>query len=59
MSVRRGSPGWLGRWLRIVILGLAVLAAVAVVYGIVQVFICDLRETVFSGMPRRALWLCP
>ena len=59
MSGRRGSPGWLGRWLRIVILGLAVLAAVAVLYGIVHIFICDLREMVFHGMPRRAVWLCP
>jgi hypothetical protein len=59
VSVQRGSPGRPGKWLRIVILGLAVLAAVAVLYGIVQIFICDLRETVFPGMPRRAVWLCP
>ena len=59
MSVRRGSAGWLGRWLRIVILGLAVLAAVVVLYGIVHIFICDLREMVFHGMSRRAVWLCP
>lgn len=58
MSVRRGSPGWPGRWLRIVILALGVLDAVAVLYGIVQIFICDLREMVFPGMPRRAVWLC-
>jgi hypothetical protein len=59
VSARRESPGRLGRWLRVVFLGLAVLAAVAVLYGIVQIFICDLREMVFPGMGRRAIWLCP
>ena len=50
---------WLGRSFRVLILTLAVLAAVAILYGIVQIFICDLRELVFRGMPRRAVWLCP
>jgi hypothetical protein len=40
-------------------LTLAVPAAVAILYGIVQTFICDLRDLVFRGMPRRAVWLCP
>jgi len=40
------------------ILTLAVLAAVVILYGIVQVFICDLQELVFRGMARRAVWLC-
>ncbi len=53
------STRWLARSLRVLILTLAVLAAVAILYGIVQVFICDLRELVFRGMPRRAVWLCP
>lgn len=59
VTARPGVPHGLWRWLRIVIVGLAVLAAVAVLYGIVQVFICELRELVFPGMPRRAAWLCP
>jgi hypothetical protein len=53
-----GSPNWLGRWLRVLILVVLVVAAVAVLYWMVQVFICDLRETVFRGMSRRAAWLC-
>ena len=53
------STRWLARSLRVLILTLAVVAAVAILYGIVQVFICDLRELVFRGMPRRAVWLCP
>jgi hypothetical protein len=53
------STRWLARSLRVLILTLAVLAAAAILYGIVQVFICDLRELVFRGMPRRAVWLCP
>ncbi len=53
------STRWLARSLRVLILTLAVLAAVAILYGIVQIFICDLRELVFRGMPRRAVWLCP
>jgi len=40
----------------IVIVALA--AAGLVLYGILQVFVCDLREMVFRGMPRRAVWLC-
>lgn len=58
MIARPGLPYRLWRWLRIVIMALAVLAAVAILYGIVQVFICELRELVFAGMPRRAAWLC-
>ena len=53
------STRWLARSVRVLILTLAVLAAVAILYGIVQLFICDLRELVFRGMPRRAVWLCP
>jgi hypothetical protein len=52
------SIRWLATSLRVLILAVAVLAAVAILYGIVQVFICDLREIVFQGMPRRAVWLC-
>ena len=52
------STRWLATSLRVLILAVAVLAAVAILYGIVQVFICDLREIVFRGMPRRAVWLC-
>ncbi len=58
MNARGIFSGWLGRGLRIVVLVLAVLAAAAVLYGIVQIFICDLRELVFRGMARRAVWLC-
>ena len=56
---RPHSRPWLARSLRVLIMTLAVLAAVAILYGIVQVFICDLRQLVFRGMPRRAVWLCP
>jgi hypothetical protein len=59
MTAGPGSPHRLWRWLRIVIVTLAVLAAVVILYGIVHVFICELRELVFRGMPRRAAWLCP
>ena len=52
------STRWLARSLRVLILTLAVLAAVVILYGIVQVFICDLQELVFRGMARRAVWLC-
>ena len=45
--------------LRVLIVTLAVAAAVEVRYGIVQLFICDLRDLVFRGMPRCAPWLCP
>lgn len=58
MNARGVFSGWLSRGLRVVILTLAVLAAAAILYGIVQIFICDLRELVFRGMARRAVWLC-
>ncbi len=55
MNAGGSISGWLSRGLRVVILTLAVLAAASVLYGIVQIFICDLRELVFWGMARRAV----
>jgi len=52
------SGGGLRRSLRAVIVITAVAAAGLVLYGILQVFVCDFREAVFKGMSRRAVWLC-
>lgn len=54
-----GSPRWLRRWLRVLLLAFAVCATAIILYGMVQLFICDLREFVFPGLPRRVRWLCP
>jgi hypothetical protein len=44
--------------LRAVIVIAAMAAAGLVLYGILQVFVCDFREVVFKGMSHRAVWLC-
>jgi hypothetical protein len=44
--------------LRAIIVITALAAAGLVLYGILQVFVCDFREVVFKGMSRRAVWLC-
>jgi hypothetical protein len=44
--------------LRAIIVIAALAAAGLVLYGILQVFVCDFREVVFKGMSRRAVWLC-
>lgn len=31
---------------------------IIMLYWLVLVFICDLREVAFPNMPRRASWLC-
>lgn len=54
-----GSSRWLRRWLRVLFFAVAIGAAVIILYGMVQLFICDFREVVFPGLPRRTRWLCP
>jgi hypothetical protein len=66
-----GSSRWLRRWLRVLLFAFAACAAVIILYGIVQIFICGLREAAFwplggseeelrrMGLQRRARWLCP
>jgi hypothetical protein len=54
-----GSSAWLRRWLRILLFAFAVCAAAIILYGLVQLFICDFREVVFPDLPRRGRWLCP
>ena len=44
--------------LRALVVMVALAAGLLVLYGILQVFVCDLREVVFRGMPHRAVWLC-
>jgi hypothetical protein len=44
--------------LRAIIVITALAVAALVLYGILQVFVCDFREVVFKGMSRRAVWLC-
>ena len=44
--------------LRAIIVIAALAAAGLVLYGILQVFVCDFREVVFKGMSHRAVWLC-
>jgi len=48
----------LGTALRAIIVIAGLAAAGLVLYGILQVFVCDFREVVFKGMSRRAVWLC-
>jgi len=52
------SGSGLGGPLRAIIVIVALAAAGLVLYGILQVFVCDFREAVFKGMSRRAVWLC-
>jgi hypothetical protein len=52
------SGAGLGRLLRAIIAIAALAAAGLVLYGILQIFVCDFREAVFKGMSRRAVWLC-
>ena len=44
--------------LRAIIAITALAVAALVLYGILQVFVCDFREVVFKGMSHRAVWLC-
>lgn len=53
-----GRTSGLSKLVRTLIVIVALAAAGLVLYGILQVFVCDLREIVFRGMPRRAVWLC-
>jgi len=46
------------RALRLLLLSAVALIAILMLYWLFQVFICDFREAVFPGMPRRAAWLC-
>ena len=55
---RRITIGRTARTLRLLLLGVVALTAVLMLYWLVQVFICDFREALFPGMPRRAAWLC-
>ena len=52
------SGSGLGGPLRAIIIIAALAVAGLVLYGILQVFVCDFREAVFKGMSRRAVWLC-
>jgi len=52
------SGGGLTTTLRAIIVIAALAAAGPVLYGILQVFVCDFREVVFKGMSRRVVWLC-
>jgi len=54
----RHSGAGLSALLRGIIVIAALAAAGLVLYGILQVFVCDFREVVFKGMSRRAVWLC-
>jgi len=56
-SAHRGTGG-LSTLVRTLILIVALAAAGLVLYGILQVFVCDFREVVFKGMSRRTVWLC-
>ncbi len=55
---RRIMVGRTARTLRLLLLGVVALTAILMLYWLVQVFICDFREVMFPGMPRRAAWLC-
>ena len=46
------------RWFRLLLLSVVALTAILMLYWLVQVFVCDFREALFPGMPRRAAWLC-
>ncbi len=56
-SGRRGRGG-LSTLVRTLIVIVALATAGLVLYGMLQVFVCDFREVVFKGMSRRAVWLC-
>jgi hypothetical protein len=55
---RRITIGRTARTLRLLLLGVVGLTAILMLYWLVQVFVCDFREALFPGMPRRAAWLC-
>ena len=55
---RRITIGRTAWTLRLLLLGVVTLTAIFMLYWLVQVFICDFREALFPGMPRRAAWLC-
>jgi hypothetical protein len=54
----RDGRGSLSKLIRTAIVVVALAAAGLVLYGILQIFVCDLREIVFKGTPHRAVWLC-
>jgi len=55
---RRLSVARTARALRLLLVSVVTLVALLMLYWLVQVFICDFREALFPGMPRRATWLC-
>lgn len=56
--VRHRAGHGVPRLLRALVVIVALVAGGLVLYGILQLFVCDLREVVFKGAPRRAVWLC-
>jgi hypothetical protein len=46
------------RALQVLLVGVVALTAILMLYWLVQVFVCDFREALFPGTPRRAAWLC-
>ncbi len=55
---RRITIGRAAWTLRLLLLSVVALTAILMLYWLGQVFICDFREALFPGMPRRAAWLC-
>jgi hypothetical protein len=55
---RRITIGRTARSFRLLLLSFVALTAILMLYWLVQVFVCDFREALFPGMPRRAAWLC-
>ncbi len=55
---RRTSIARTARALRLLLVSVVALIALLMLYWLVQVFVCDFREALFPGMPRRAAWLC-
>lgn len=55
---RRITIGRTARAFRLLLLSVVALTAILMLYWLVQVFVCDFREALFPGMPRRAAWLC-
>jgi hypothetical protein len=55
---RRITIGRTARAFRLLLLSFVALTAILMLYWLVQVFVCDFREALFPGMPRRAAWLC-
>jgi preprotein translocase subunit SecF len=53
IAVRRTA-----RAVRLILLSVVTLTALLMLYWLVQTFICDFREALFPGMPRRESWLC-